>query len=218
MAIGWDETSPADNGSIPAFPANERAFRAAVKAGYAYEHDSANGRHKFGYGNSTARDAITTWVDGSIWFLLSGGVYKLQQRIGGAWEDILPPSQYADRDAVAGWTGYQYISTVTVNPTAGSPNLLAVVASLASHRKSTLTADTKLSNPSTYGSNRMTVVTMEIYQDGSGGHALTFDTNYVFPGKVVPLISTAANSRSFLTLTRLDDGKWLVTMASDVGV
>lgn len=66
------EAVPADDGNVSSFPAQERSFRDIVEDALAVEHDmnsaGSTARHKFGIGSGTARDAITDWVVGSLWF------------------------------------------------------------------------------------------------------------------------------------------------------
>lgn len=215
MPFNFDVSSPADTASIPGFPANERNHRAAVKNSLEVEHDTAEGRHKFGEGVAATRDAITTWVNGSIWFLTLGSYAQLLYRKAGVWIEIIPPARYANREEAGAWTRYQYSTTTTITPGAGSPNTIAIVDTVTPHRKVTLTADSILSNPSGF-TNGSTTVTLEVHQDGTGSWELTFDTNYVFQGGAPPVISSAASSVSFLTLTRLESGLWFVSCAADV--
>lgn len=220
MAIAWDESNPTDTYQIPSYPANARAQRAAVKAAFGIEHDSALGRHKFGYGDAAARNAITDWVSGSVWFLeIDAGVsYKKQVRVGASWLDVVPPSQYANRNESAGWGVPQYASTVIITPGAGTPNTIAVSGIASAHRKVTLTANSKLSNPGAgFPVLASTMVTIEVHQDGTGGRTLVFDSNYVFPGRTVPSISLAASSISLLTLVLLHSGSWIASCAPDLG-
>lgn len=216
MPFNFDVSSPADTASIPGFPANERNHRAAVKNSLEVEHDTAEGRHKFGYGDATARNAITTWVNGSVWFLELSPYYNALIRAGGVWVEVVPPARYANRNEIGAWGLPQRAATATVTPGAGSPNTIAVSAAVSPHRKVTLTADSILSNPSAFDVNSSTVVTMEVHQDGTGGRTLSFDTQYAFPAGAPPVISSAANSVSLLTLVRLDSGYWLVSCAPDV--
>lgn len=85
MAYNWYETLPGDSDIVSQHPANERAFRVTVKGAFGVEHDTAEGRHKFGVGNTAARDAISTWIDGAIWFSTQDARNRTQIRSGGAW-------------------------------------------------------------------------------------------------------------------------------------
>lgn len=86
MPFAWGETKPGDSDIVSQHPADERATRAVVKAFANVEHDQAEGRHKFGIGNTAARDAISTWVDGSIWFNTTDARRRLNVRVSGTWE------------------------------------------------------------------------------------------------------------------------------------
>jgi len=85
MPFAWGEAKPSDSDIVSQHPADERATRLVVKNFANVEHDQAEGRHKFGIGNTAARDAITTWVDGSVWFNTTDVRNRLNLRSGAAW-------------------------------------------------------------------------------------------------------------------------------------
>lgn len=68
----WDEAKPAGTDAIALGDDQIRKFKLDARERLNVEHDfpSATGnlRHKFGYGTTAQRDAITDWVVGSIWF------------------------------------------------------------------------------------------------------------------------------------------------------
>lgn len=220
MPFGYDESSPADTGSIPAFPANERAFRATVKSAIGVEHDDASGRHTFGYGDATARDAITDWADGAVWFLEEGSSYKQQmyETLLGGWVDTRPPAAFANRTEAGAWSAPQYATTATIIPGAGTPNTIAVSAAASPHRKVTLTANSILSNPTFFASSASSMLVLEVHQDGTGGRTLTFGTSYIFAGGVAPIISTTASSISLIFIMRMDSGTFFLSCAPDVKI
>lgn len=221
MPFDYDEANPDDDGLIPAFPASERAFRTTVKMAIDVEHDAASGRHTFGFGSSAARDAITDWADGAVWFLAVGITYKMQVRVVafGGWLDVLPPDTYAARNALGNWLAPQYAATAVVTPGAGSPNTIAVVMSISPHRKVTLTANSQFSAPGVgLPANTSTTIVYEVFQDATGGRTLSFAGGYVFAGGVVPQIATAANARSVVVLVKLDSGEWFASVTPDVKV
>lgn len=88
MAFDLDTSNPTNSYDVASYPANERAHRTAVSGLVGVEHSATEGRHKFGMGNSTARDAISTWVAGSIWFNTGTSPAKLQLYTGSAWVDV----------------------------------------------------------------------------------------------------------------------------------
>lgn len=63
-----DPTAPLDNDIVSAYPANERASRAAIEAIIGEEHDDATGVHAFGVGSTATRDGITNWEQGSLFY------------------------------------------------------------------------------------------------------------------------------------------------------
>lgn len=72
----------------------------------------------------------------------------------------------------------------------------AVVATL------TLTGDWQLDNPTNMEANRTYL--LFVLQDGVGGHTLTFDTDYKWPGGTAPTISAGASAVDVITF--LSDG------------
>jgi len=85
MPFNWYLTTPGDRDIVSQFPPNERSFRLTAHDAFAVEHDVDNGRHKIGIGDTTARDAITTWVNGSLWVNTTDARNRLQVRISSAW-------------------------------------------------------------------------------------------------------------------------------------
>ncbi len=62
------ETKPADADVVSAHPVDERSMRDNVESWHDFEHGAASGRHKIPKGTVAARDAITDWEAGSLWF------------------------------------------------------------------------------------------------------------------------------------------------------
>lgn len=86
-----DQTKPADTDAVSAFPANERTNRDIIESMFAVEHDVASGQHKIGVGSTATRNAITTWVVGSLWFNTSAVPAVLQRVVSigpVVWEDV----------------------------------------------------------------------------------------------------------------------------------
>jgi hypothetical protein len=88
---------PALTDIVSQHPADERAMRDVVESSLAIEHDMGDasatkgGRHKFGVGADAARDAITTWVVGSIWLNTKTTPVTVQRVVSIApvvWEDL----------------------------------------------------------------------------------------------------------------------------------
>lgn len=114
MAFDWDESSPGDNDFVNQFPANERGFRTDAKGAFNVEHDPTEGRHKIGVGNDATRDAITTWVVGSLWLNTSSSPATLQRVVSigpVVWEKIAGPDiptgtkmSFFQASVPTGWT------------------------------------------------------------------------------------------------------------------
>lgn len=95
MAIppfNFAEGTPADSDIVSQYPNAERTFRDQVESAMGIEHDiPGSARHKFGVGADAARDAITTWVVGSIWFNTKTTPVTLQRVVSigpVVWEDV----------------------------------------------------------------------------------------------------------------------------------
>lgn len=217
MPLNFDETNPADDASIPAYPANERAFRAQVKTFVEVEHHSDEGRHAFGLGNSTARDAIVTWGNGSIFFrndVVSGEV-TLQRYTGSAWQDVGPPANIPRLGSQSSFTVCQFAQWVEVTPSSGTGpggvDEVAINLALSPNKWATIVADTEISNPVNPVSGYGTVVQLELVMDGTGGHTVTFDSNYRSASGVAPVVTSTASARTMLYLSYTRDGLVLVS-------
>lgn len=218
MPFSDDESNPTDGYSIPSYPSNARAYRAMNKSRMAVEHSETEGRHTFGFGSVAVRNAISTWEDGAVFFAsgISAFGYVMQIRVSGTWENVYPDDTVPNLAGLNEWTAGQFVVPVSVVPAGGSPNTLAVSAVTAPYKYATITADTILSNPSSYTSGRATSVDFQITQDGTGGHALTFGTSYKFPGGAAPTIAQGAGETTLLNLRWTVGNLWLVTIAADI--
>ena len=131
-----DNTNPLDNAIVSQFPANERASRTATENIIDTEHSgaggTASGRHKFGVGNDAARDAITDWEVGSIWFNTSSSPALLQRVVSTGpvvWENIAGPyttipqstrAVFYQAAAPTGWTQVVTENDKVLKVTSGS--------------------------------------------------------------------------------------------------
>jgi len=110
-----DEANPADDAVVSQYPANERASRQNIVNMFEVEHHEGTGRHQIPAGNTAARDAITDWQQGSIFWNTQTSPRKIQRQTAAAspfsWEDLEGSSLPAgtrmvfDQDAApTGWT------------------------------------------------------------------------------------------------------------------
>lgn len=225
MPFDFDELNPIDTFLIPAYPNNERNHRAAVKDMLEIEHDTAEGRHKFGIGDDTARDAITTWVVGSTWYSTQGGIDVFQQVVisvgpvvwhnvdarGGGLDSDLDDVAHINEQSL--YTVTQWSDFITITPSAGGPgDLVAVDCDLSPAQFVTIVDDTEISNPiNILGTANSTTIMLELLMNGTPGHLVTFASNYRSPGGLAPSIDTAANARTLLFITQTRDAKFMVT-------
>lgn len=76
--------------------------------------------------------------------------------------------------------------------------------------------DAELQNPtSPPDANFASVYMLKVIQDGEGGHELTFDTGFRFPGGVVPTNSQDPNSYDILTIYKDGSGNFNVLSAQN---
>lgn len=115
MSFDYDTSAPADNGVVAQFPANERTFRATMQAVMAVEHAPGTGHHKIPYGDDTARDAISDWPSGAIFYNTAAKCWQLTDSPSPSpnWIDISNPYAvipqgtamvFAQAAAPTGWT------------------------------------------------------------------------------------------------------------------
>ena len=180
MPFNVDSGNPLDNATIPDYPANERASRTALEGLIDVEHDATSGtkdgRHKFAVGDDTAKAAITTWVNGSIFFNTddSGLVttrYYPQIRAGGSWLRL--PNAFLDLQQ--SWTAAQGAEYSALSYAAAiAPDL-----ALSNFFSVTATGNISFLNPTNKPSAGSYVI--EVTQDGTGTRLITWDgADYAF--------------------------------------
>ncbi len=97
-----DETKPGDGDIVSQFPAVERTFRDIIEDWINFEHDPT-GHHAILTGTTAARDAITDWVVGSLWYNTTTSVLQLVISIG--------PVVWADVSGALGTAAFENIGT-----------------------------------------------------------------------------------------------------------
>ena len=209
----FDTSDPGDNDTISSYPADARAFRAEMEGWAGVEHEAASGRHKFGSGNDTARDAITDWAtSGALWFsdTASSGATTvrryLQLRISSAWYRL--PDAWLD--LAQSWTAAQSAAYSTITYAASvAPDL-----ALSNFYKVTLTGNISFINPTKKPSAGSYVI--EVTQDGTGSRTVTWSgSDYVFSFGSAPAATTTAGAIDLYYLTVRSDGKIHVSLGQD---
>lgn len=219
MPFSDDETNPTDGYSIPSYPANARAYRAMNKARMAVEHSATEGRHKFGFGSTATRDAISTWADGAIFFNSTGITdgFKMQLYVTalGGWVDVQPEENIPRLAANSLFTTPQYASVAAITPIGTD---IPVVITSTPFQTVTLTGNFTLLNPSLDPlSAGRTSIDILLTQDGTGGRTLAYGANYRFPGGAAPIIASGPGDITLLTLKKFTNTLWLVLAAADIG-
>lgn len=103
---------------------------------------------------------------------------------------------------------FQKVTSIPVTLT--DAPVIVTDARVSNRFRVTIGGDRQLGNP-THPVNDGQQIVWEIVQDPTGGHVLTYDSQFVFGDQVTGVISTGANTRSFLTAI-YDSGsnKWYV--------
>jgi hypothetical protein len=77
-----------------------------------------------------------------------------------------------------------------------------------------ITANRTLSNPSNVVEGQTGFI--EVHQDSSGGHTLSYDTNYRFVGGTAPTVNSDPDAVSILAYAAMADEKIMSTAHLDV--
>lgn len=216
MPFDLDESNPTDSYVVSQYPANARASRAATLGSIAVEHDAEDsGRHTFGVGSSTSRDAITDWPVGAVWMNTSRSSGKTLLDICTS----IGPVVWYETDIIGlaeanTWTMAQQTQFLALGTSGSGPMSLTWDPTARNAFKHTLTEDSQMANPSpSVTANDFSTWVFEITQNGAGGHALTFASNWTADGGAQPTISAVANAVSFVRAHAASDGSIIYQVA-----
>lgn len=212
MAFDWDVANPDDDDVVAAHPTNERAFRTNARGAVDVEHDAEEGRHTFGRDDHTARDAITTWADGAIWWSTEqvSGQTLPQLYNGAAW--LL--TQYGLLDVSQPWTAIQSAPYVAMGTTGSA---LDLDWSDGHYQKFTMDGALTLgAGTNKPAANQGATIVLELTQDGTGSRTLAYNAEYKFQFGTTPTLTTAIGAVDQLILTLMSDGNVDVVVKSDV--
>ena len=216
MPFDYDVANPTDDFLIPNAPLNHRDSRAAIKGSVDVEHESTTGRHKFGRGLLAARDAITDWEIGSLWFRTEttpGYLEICTDDTAGPprlWEevDVLPKDggglETLPRvNARSSFTACQFAPFDVITTGAGAPRTCAIDLLLSPSKFVEIIDATRIENPVNPLALASTTVMLELLMDAGGGHAITFGDKYITPDGVTPVVLTTPNARNVLFITQM---------------
>lgn len=213
MSFDWDVANPDDNDVVAGHPTNERAFRTNARGAVDVEHDAEEGRHTFGRDDHTARDAITTWADGAVWWSTEqvSGQTLLQLYNGTSWLE----TNYGILDESQPWTSIQSAPYVAMGTTASA---LDLDWSDGHYQKFTMNGDFTLgAGTNKPAANQGASILLELTQFSSGGpHTLAYNAEYKFQFGIAPTLTTTASAVDQLILTLMSDGSVEVTMKAFV--
>lgn len=229
--MAFDKTLPDGDASIGIGDNVIRDNNAALDDGLNLEHYFTTGgnqvmRHRFARDTLTNRTvASPVFEDGSIFFQtdLRSGRLVIQVRDGGAWENVdIEPMDSATSliptlprlDSRSDFITCQFATYDQITPTvdgAGPDEIIAIDLALSPFKYATLEEDTTISNPINSLTGKGTTVALELVQDVTGGHIVTFGNAYRTPGGVVPSLDESANARTMVYFTVLQANTVLVT-------
>lgn len=212
MAFDWDVANPGDTDVVAAHPTNERAFRTAARGAVDVEHDAEEGRHTFGRDDHTARDAITTWADGAIWWSTEqvSGQTLPQLYNGAAW--LL--TNYGLLDVTQPWTAIQSAPYVAMGTTASA---LDLDWSDGHYQKFTMNGNFTLgAGTNKPAANQGATIVLELLQAAGGPHTLAYNAEYKFQAGSTVTLSTAEAAIDQLVLTLMVDGS--VEVSAKIGI
>ena len=215
MPFNFDVSSPADDADISLHPANERSLRTTLKAWANFEHDADEGRHSFGSGDTATRDAISTWVVGSLWLAtdVTTGEYVLQYCSAlpalTNWEDI----GIVHLDQNNTWSKAQWGDYVVLGAQSGNVDL---DLSASSYFDMTTSGNIVLVDPTTLpGANIGTSFRVRI-KSGDALHTISYGATWGFPFGVQPPLTGTLNAIDVLYCTVEPDGTITASMLNDV--
>lgn len=222
--MAWDKDKPSGGDDAGELDNYVRTNNAALESAVDTEHyfatgGSQTGRHKFGFGTTAVRNALTP-QENMIFFntdAYSGSVdlthIVVQGYHSGSWRNLdVVQSNIFRTDAKTRSTVPQFSDWLNVPISAGN---VACDLATSPSKYVTLTQSVTLQNPINdyaVGTARADVV-FDFIQNGTGGWTVTFSNNYRSAYGLVPVISTAPGSRTRLYISGTQEGKYLVSTA-----
>lgn len=220
--MAWDKDVPAGSLRVNQLDDALRTQNAALETAIDAEHGFATGgnqtgQHSFPRGSTAAREAVKGNANSTParMFLVDdirAGQYVpfAHDDVSEEWIAIVPGDPVVRRNENQDWVLAQYSTALALTKTANTPptpddldysilgsNFFTVI----------LTNDSLLNNPTdALGTGKMVHFTIQVTQNGAGGHEVTYDSNYLpaFGGQ--PDIDPDAGATSLLHVTRLTDG------------
>lgn len=221
--MAWDKNLPAGGVNIAQGDNAIRDNNAAIETALGQEHEFSTGgtnggRHKFGGGDNAARDAITNWVAGSIWFntQVRSGSICIQRYNGSSWANLDVFQTSLPRvNEQSPYTVTQWGTWASVTPGAGTPDTLAVDLALSPYKYATIVGDTIISNPTNALASNGTTVLLQLTMSGAG-HVITWGNNYRTVGGIDPVVANGAGQVTLVYIQSLQTGTYLVSTAPNV--
>lgn len=222
--MSWDKNLP--NGGLDiglgdnAIRANNTAIETALGAEHEFSTGGTNaGRHKFVSGNTAARDAITTWVSGSIFFNteVRSSAICIQRYNGTTWDNLdLFQTTLPRLNEQSLFTVCQVATWASITPGAGSPDTLAIDLALSPMKYATIVGDTIISNPTNAVASNGTNVILDLTMSGAG-HVITWGDKYRSANAITPVIASASGAKTRVYISSMQDGNYLVSTAPNIG-
>lgn len=226
--MAWDKDVPAGSTKVSASDDLIRANQAAIETAVDQEHAFATGgtqtgRHSFDIDTEANRDAASpAYENGGIFFAtdVRSGFDVLQVRDGGTFENVdvepldgssLPTLPRVN--AQSKFTVCQFATWETL--TIPGSGLVAVDLATSPRKTVTLTKDIGFVNPTNAVTDNATSVIIDLVQDGTGGWAVSWSSNYKSVSGSVQ-VATGAGERTLISIQQMvGTGTFLVTSIPD---
>lgn len=220
--MAWDKNVPAGSLKVNQLDDALRTQNAALETAVDAEHGFATGgnqtgQHKFPIGTTAAREAVKGNANSTAGRLFlvddirSGELVPFSHDdVTEEWLAIVPGDPVPRRNENQDWILTQYSTALAATNTPNTPptpddlDYDILGSNFFTH---ILINDTLLANPTdTLGSGKMLHYTLQLTQNGTGGHVVTYDSNYVAAFGVQPDVNPTAGSTSLIHITRLTNG------------
>lgn len=220
----WDKNATSGALKVNQYDDAHRELNDSLETAIDLEHDfttggTQTGQHHFLRGTTAAQTTkASSSVDGRL--LLANDVRSGERTPyvveSGALVPVTPGTDVPRIDEAQDWSAGQMggvvAMTKSVGTGAGGIDELEWDLDGGNYFNATLTDDSIINNPSNNTGGQCSTYTIDIAQDGTGGHVLTFDTNFRAAYGAQPALLSGATKRSVLSITKLSDGLLLYSV------
>jgi len=222
--MAWDKTLPPGGSKISVGDNSIRDNNEELEDSLYLEHHfetgeiaDPNGRHKFGVDITATRDGLTG-RDGMIYFLTDvTNREKVLSLYSSGWENAdvepLDGSGNPTLPRVNGQSKFTVTQWADVEDVVPGGGEVAIDLDASPFKNATISGDTEIANPTgTEPANHTTTIQLELINSGAG-HAITLGSDYRTVYNAGLVYDSADGRTNVFYLSRLKDGRWLVTVA-----